>query len=427
VFKQHFARPLAVLLALAAAASPAGAASLDDCFKSALKQSEALAESKEAILQAEEHFRQAFGAVLPSASFNYAFMRQDDHALTPSLKASNPVNQSSGNITLGQPLFRGFADFAALREMKDTLASAKDASQWAAMQLYQDVAAAFFTVLSLERDKALLEEQDKVYDGRIKELEDFQSVGRARDSDVETVQAAQALLQASAVQVAAQLAVEREALAFLTGQGPDLALEASDAPPADAGELKALLRAAESRPDLHAALMRNEAAKEFVFINKGAHLPSVDLLGHWYFVQPGTQNPIYWDAAISLSLPLFQGFTLASKDREAASLQRQAEKDLERQQRQVASDIRAAWRTLQGDLAQGAAYERGFELSDKAYESLKQDFKNGLATNQDVLLALTSSRDAQRSLEAARFAARNDFEQLQALAGLRLDLCKESK
>jgi len=35
------------------------------------------------------------------------------------------------------------------------------------------VAAAFFTVLSLERDKALLEEQDKVYDGRIKELEDF--------------------------------------------------------------------------------------------------------------------------------------------------------------------------------------------------------------------------------------------------------------
>jgi outer membrane protein len=427
LFKPHFARPFAILFALAVAPSLIGAASLDDCFLSALKQSETLSESKEAILQAEEHFRQAFGAIMPSASLNYSAMRQDDHALTTDLKASNPVNQNNGNITLDQPLFRGFADFAALREMKDTLASAKDADDWAAMQLYQDVAGVFFTVLSLERDKELLEEQDKLYDGRIKELEDFQAVGRARDSDVETVQAAQALLEASAVQVAAQLAVEREALAFLTGQDPNLALAASDAPPADARELNALLKAAESRPDLQAAMMRDEAAKEFVAVNKGAHLPSVDLLGHWYFVQPGTQNPIYWDASISLTLPLFQGFALVSKDREAESLQRQTQKDLERQRRKVASDIRTAWRSLQGDLAQVTAYERGFDLSDKAYESLKKDFKNGLSTNQDVLLALTSSRDAQRSLEAARFAARNDFEQLQALAGLRLDLCKGRK
>jgi len=417
---------LALALASLLFAATLRAETLNDCFTDALKRSETLAESGESIVQAEEQLRQARGAILPNLTLNYSYLRQDDHAYTPALAQSDPANQTDLNVTLAQPLFRGFAEYAALREVKDSLAAARDADRWAGIQLYQDVAQVFFTVLSLERSKQLIEDEIKLYDGRIAELKDFLAIGRSRPSDVETVQADQALLQATEVQLDEQVAVEREALAFLTGKGPDLALSADEAIPADAGSLDGLLKGLDGRPDLHAAIEKNEAAKELVAVNHGAHLPSIDLLGHWYASpRTGTDSPISWDGSIMATLPLFEGFTLVSRDRSAESQQRQAELELSRQRRMAESAVRTAWRTLNGDLAQITAFDRGFTLANKAYESLKRDYEHGLDTNQDVLLALTSSRDAQRSLEAAKFAARNDNEQLQALAGRRMDLVQD--
>jgi outer membrane protein len=310
-----------------------------------------------------------------------------------------------------------------LREVKDNLVSTQDAHRWAAMQIYQDVASAFYTVLSLEHSRQIINDEIKQYDERIKEEKDFFDIGRARNSDVETVQADQALLEATGVQVDEMVAVEREVLAFLTGQDPALALEASDPVPADAGDMDALIKGLDQRPDIHAALMQEKAAEEFVGVNRGSHLPSVDLLAHWYPVErPASLAPIDWDAGISATLPLFEGFTLVSKDRQAESLQRTAQLNLDLQRRQAASALRTAWHTLDGDLAQLKADDQAFTLSYKAYTHLEQDYKQGLDTNQDVLIAMTASWVAKQALETMSFTARSDYEQLQTIAGNRLSL-----
>jgi outer membrane protein len=416
------------LLCLGGWAAPLRAATLDDCYQYALAQSETLANSRESVVQAEQMYHQALGAVMPNASLNYTYLRQDDHAYTPILNEFNPNNQQTWNVTLQQPLFRGFSEYAALRQEKDSLVSARDAHRWAAMQIYQDVAQAFFMVLSLENSREIIEDEIKDYDGRIKEEQDFYAIGRARASDVETVQADQALLRATAVQTDEQIAVEREILAFLTGKGETLQLEATDQAPADPGDLDALMRGLDKRPDIHAALVQNEAAKEFVKVNEGAHLPSVDLLGHWYPIQrAGTNAPIDWDASISASLPLFEGFSLVAKDKQAESMQRQAEQNLYLARRQAVSALRTAWHTLSGDLAQIKADDQAYSLSTKAYTHLEADYKHGLDTNQDVLIAMTASWVAKQALETAGFTARNDYEQLQTLAGNRLDLFKDDQ
>jgi outer membrane protein TolC len=170
--------------------------------------------------------------------------------------------------------------------------------------------------------------------------------------------------------------------------------------------------------------MQNESAKEFVNINEGSHLPAVNLLAHYYPDRPGSDANIQWDASIAASLPLFEGFTLVSKDRQAESAQRQAQLNLDLQRRQAASAIRTAYKTLSGDIAQIKALDRGFKLAYKAYQHLEEDYKNGLDTNEDVLIALTASWVAKQSLDAETFNARNDFEQLATLAGQRLDLYK---
>ena len=80
-------------MALAWCLAPAlSGATLLDCYHEALRQSETLAQSKESILQAEEMYHQAMGAILPNVSLNYSYLRQDDHAYTPILNEFNPAS-----------------------------------------------------------------------------------------------------------------------------------------------------------------------------------------------------------------------------------------------------------------------------------------------------------------------------------------------
>jgi outer membrane protein len=383
-----------------------------------------MAQSKEAIYQARQQYHQAIGAVLPQIAVNYAAYTGNSDAAE-----FNPENEQL-SVSLVQPLFRGFAEYAALRDEKDMLVSSKDADQWAAMQLYQDVSQAFFMVLSLEHSRDLINEEIKQYEGRIKEEKHFYSIGRARNSDVESTEADQALLMATGVQTDEQIAVERQVLGFLTGKDPGQKLEGKDPVPSNAGDLEDLLKGLDSRPDIHAASMQNEAAKELVNVSEGGHWPSVNFLANWYPAAKATRDdsldnsnpPAEWDAGITATMPLFEGFTLISKDKQAKSVQRQTQLNLELQRRQDASNLRSAWSTLAGDIAQVKAYDLGYTLSYKAYIHLDQDYRNGLDTNEDVLIAMTASWVAKQSLETAKFTARNDYEQLQTLAGRRLEL-----
>ncbi|MGH7441101.1 MAG: TolC family protein, partial [bacterium] len=187
----------ALLVALPLFPTAAPAATLDDCFQQALKQSETLAEDHEAIAQAREQYHEAIAAVLPNVGLNYDYLRQDDHSVGATTAEFNPVQQNTATLTLTQPLFQGFSEYAALRDVKDNLTESKDAHRWAAMQIYQDVAQAFFQVLSLENSRELLNEQIKDYAKELKEEKYFYAIGRARNSDLETVAADEALLRAS--------------------------------------------------------------------------------------------------------------------------------------------------------------------------------------------------------------------------------------
>ena len=416
---------LTMVLLTLAAASPAQDAPVDlrGCFSNALAQSEALASRQEDIRQAEEHYKQAWGAVMPNLGLNYSYLHQDDHAYT--FSAGSPQDAQTLKLSVGQPLFRGFREFQAITQLKATIAALGAARRWASMQLYQDLAQAYFQVLALEKDRDLVRDQVKLYDERIQDLKNRRSIGRSRDSEVLTVQAAQALLQASSAQLDSQIAVAREILAFLTGKAPEQALAGQEPLPAAAGDLAGYLKDAQGRPDLASAAQRIRAAEKGLEIAKGGHWPTADLLGNWYLARPGSLKEVDWDLGVVATLPLFQGFTVPSKTREAESQLHQAELDLQRQQRQVSDDVRSAHAQLSGDLAQVAALELAYDLSEKSYQSLKRDYNLGLSTNLDVLQALTSSRDAQRSLERARQATRNDLERLEAAAGRRLNLIGE--
>src|ERR1035437_10045869 len=91
--------------------------SLKDCFKAALKRSEVLATQHELVLQAEENYHRAWGAILPSINGSYSYFHTETSGLT-SGNTSNSTGQQTLKIMADQPLFRGFSDYAAVHVAK---------------------------------------------------------------------------------------------------------------------------------------------------------------------------------------------------------------------------------------------------------------------------------------------------------------------
>jgi len=399
--------------------------SLRDCFKAALKRSEVLATQQELVIQAEENYHRAWGAILPSVTGSYSYFHRNAPDLTSSGNTDSSAGQQTLNIMADQPLFRGFRDFAALNQTKALITAQEQARQWAGMQLYRDVAQAFYTRLAVQKDLNVLDNELELYQKRIKELHNRITIGRSRITEVLTVQAAQAILKAQREQVLGQLNVAKEVLAFLTGLDRDIQLDDTDEVPSNAGSLESYQSDINARPDIMAARKNVEAFKSNVSIAKGAHLPSVDLIGNYYADRPDPHKNGDWDLAITVTLPIFTGGTISSNVKTAESQQRQSEIQLSQVQRMALEEIRSLHYNFKSDLTQLAALQEAFNLSEKNYQANAKDYKLNLVTNLDVLQAITAYQDTHRSLEKIRYLTKIDYNKLEAAAAHRLSLMKD--
>ncbi|MDH4133774.1 MAG: TolC family protein, partial [Gammaproteobacteria bacterium] len=174
----------------------------------------------------------------------------------------------------------------------------------------------------------------------------------------------------------------------------------------------------ETRPDVQSSQKRLAAARDNVKIAEGAHLPSLDLNGNYYFERPGYLNEIKWDVQLALTVPLFAGGSTQSKVREAASQASQAELSSSQARRQAEQEIRSLYESVTFGLSQLAALEKATEAARKSYEAQRREYQYGLVTNLDVLQALTTFQQNQRALDRARFTVKFDYQRLQAAAGM---------
>ncbi|MEK7262398.1 MAG: TolC family protein, partial [Pseudomonadota bacterium] len=109
---RHWAAALGVCL-LVVFRPAAAALTLDDYYAAALKRSEVVATQSELIRQAEERYRQAGASRLPTVDAIATRTRLDDGATDAT---ANPTRQRNSRLTATQPLFRGFREFATVRQ-----------------------------------------------------------------------------------------------------------------------------------------------------------------------------------------------------------------------------------------------------------------------------------------------------------------------
>ncbi|MEK7304257.1 MAG: TolC family protein, partial [Pseudomonadota bacterium] len=372
------------LLAVARPGNAAVALTLDEYFAQALVRSEVVATQSELIRQAEERYRQAGAALHPTLSGIASYTWQDSGARDVT---ASPTHQPLARITATQPLFRGFREFAAVRQSQ-ALVDAQGADyQNARVQLFKDVVLNFYDVLTLEQELKNLDEQFDQYRQREKELQDRVRIGRSRIGETLTVQSTVSTLRAQVEQRKAELSAAREVFAFLSGLPAPTPLYDTETIPADAGALDAYLARLALRPDVKAAQQRLSAAQENINVARGAHLPSLDLNANRYLERTGALENVEWDVQLALTVPLYAGGSVQSRVREAQSQSTQAELGVSQAQRQAEQEIRSMHQSVVLAHSQLAALEMATDAARKNYEAQQRDYRLGLVTNLDVLQA----------------------------------------
>lgn len=399
----------------ASALPAAGAVSLQDCFKAALKQSELIKQSEESIRQAEEHYRQAFGNILPSVNAVAGYSWQQP--LTSGTTNIFPNEQPILRLSVTQPIFRGLREYAALRQM-DLLAQGQMAGKRNAERLLLiDVAQNFYQVVSTEQDLKNIFEEIELYHKRALELKARVVIGRSRLSEQLTVEVAISGFHAQVEQMKGQLLVTREAGAFLTGLPAATPLVDQENVPEKPAPLEEYLSRVDFRPDILSARSRLGSASEGVRIARGGHLPSVDLNGNYYFMRKGALKDVHWDAQLLLTLPLFAGGSIQSRLREAVSLQTQAELEWRRLKRSAEQELRTFHLNFETDRAQLVLLTRSTAQAEKNYQQQSREYRLGLVGNLEVLQALTLFQESKRTLDRIRFQMRSDYVRLEIAAG----------
>jgi outer membrane protein len=391
----------------------ASALTLDDYYGAALQQSEVVASQSQLIVQAEEQYRQANAALYPTVGAAASYLWQDNGAIN---QTTNPTRQPFARLTATQPLFRGFREFAALRQTKALVGAQDDDYRQARVQLFKDVAQNFYDVLSLEQDIKNFTEQIEQYQQREKELQERVGIGRSRIGEVLTVQATISTLRAQIEQTRAQLSTTRDVFAFLSGLPRTTPLRDTEALPSELAMLDDYLVRVAVRPDVRAAEQRQTAAQENIAVARGAYLPSIDLNANRYLERVGSLENVDWDVQLALTVPLYTGGSLQSQVRAAQSQSTQAELVATRARRLADQEIRSFYQTVVLDRSRLDALENATDTAKRNYETQRSDYRLGLVTNLDVLQALSTYLENQQALDRVRYNVKLNFLRLQAAA-----------
>jgi outer membrane protein len=389
---------------------------LQSAFESALKKNESASIATAQVDQADARESKAFGQVLPQISLIGNYLRQD--APTNTASSQLKPDQSSARINLTQPIFHGLSDIYAYRATQ-ALARSKKASEFAArLALYTSVAAAYYGVLSSEKDRENLKSILELTEKRVGELKQRTKIGRSRRGELLASESQSAVLKAQLEAAVVAASNARDNFQFITGLPAESPLY--DDPSRQQGHspsLELYLNMVEKRPDVEAVKETYEASDQLVGAAKGIHWPAVDFSANYYLHRTGSLSASKWDLGITATLPLFAGFSHQSAIRETVSKRKEDELRLAQIRRQAFAEIKTLYQSFKGTVAQNNALELAVQTSEANYKQQQKDYGYGLVTNLEVLQSLNQLQEARRNLDRTHYQARLALIQLQAAAG----------
>lgn len=416
---------LTILIASIGFFHAASATDLLQVYQQALANDPVYASARAQSNADQELSIQGRAGLLPSVNLSGAVMRNN---------RDNTPDYSTHSYTLAltQPLF----DVAAWQnyEQSKLYVTASEATFSIAQQdLILRVAQAYFDVLTAQDALASLQAQKTAISEQLASAKRNFEVGNATITDTHEAQARYDLVVAQEFAAQNTVDITQAALHQIIGSPPG-ALTALRADVRLSAPMPAQInnwveRAENQNFSVAQQQLALEIAKREITRNRAGHYPSVNLVASrnentsqqrnsFSNQNSNTNNGPTNAIGVQWNIPLFSGFAVTSRTRQAISLEDKARADLENARRNAAQAARQAYLGVNSNLAEVKALEAAKISSQSALDANRLGYEVGVRINIDVLNAQQQLYATERDLSAARYSALMNSLRLKSAAGI---------
>ena len=401
-----------VLLASAAVlcfSAGARAETLTDAIAMAYRTNPTLQSQRAQQRVLDESYVAARAGLRPTASVGLSA----DYTDTPTGFATpSHVESNSGGVslTVTQPIFNGGRTTAAVNAAEATVQAGREALRTAEAQVLQTVVQAYTDVRRDQQIVAIRQNNVTVLSNQLEETRAKFEVGQITRTDVAQSQAQLAAARAALSTAQAQLQISRANYTAVVGQNPGELAPEPPVPGMPATVEQAFDTGEAENPALRQARLTEQSSRARIAEAKAANHPSVAVqatLGYSGRVEPFNTADYgrAVTAGVSLNQPLFTGGLNASNIRAALEQNSADRSRIEIARRQVVQQVSQAWNIMASSRANVASDEEQVRAAQVAFEGAQEEYRAGLRTTLDVLIAQQSQRDAELALVQARHDA----------------------
>jgi outer membrane protein len=419
---------VAALLASAFLSLSANATDLLQIYQDALANDPQYASARSSLTAGQEKSVQGRAGLLPTIGLNGSDTRSRVESQPDIANADRNFTTFSNtwSLALSQPLFR-WANWQQYEQGKLSVVISEAQFAQAKQDLIVRVGQAYFDVLAAQDTLATLQAQKVAISEQLASAKRNFEVGTSTITDTHEAQARYDLATAQEFAAQSDLQVKRSALQQIIGkEAGELAtlkagVKLNSPQPAAVNEW--VSSAEKQNFNVVASEVAVEVAKREIERNRAGHYPTLDLVASTGRTATGgassTGTGVVKPTTIGVqwSIPLFAGFAVDSKVKEAVALQEKARNDLETNRRSAAQGARQAYTAVTSGLAQVKAYEAAEISSQSALDSNKLGYQVGVRINIDVLNAQQQLYTTRQNLAKARYDTIMNGLRLKSAAG----------
>ena len=410
-------------LVLIAAQAQADNLTLAQCLDEALKNNYTLRQLQANLDAAQANAAYSSRSRLPQFIVSGSYLHLSDvdpftvtlpFAGAGTITIAEPVLDAySMSIGFQQPLFTGFR-LKNQANMSDQLAMAAQLQFEAGrQQLIYDVTRAYYLVIQAQDSQRLIEESLATVQNHLQDVKNMFSAGLTTQNDVLQVEVQVSNTELQFVQAKTRLQIARIQLANLMGR-----LEIQEITPQDNVQIEVrkitsldslLTLACENRTELKAMTHQLEAAKNGIGIARSNYFPALTAVGSYNYSSPNQryQPPKDdfhddWQIGVVAQFTPFDWGRTGQKVREAKAGQARANAQWQQTRQRVQYEVTEAYLRHQEVLTRLELVRTGLARAEENLKVARDQFRNGMATNSDVLDAETNLLKAQLDQAGAR-------------------------
>ncbi len=334
--------------------------------------------------------RQTLGSYYPALNLTASASHTEGvFVFNPTIPARNQIYSSySGGLQVSQLLY----DFGRTSNRVSANTYLEDASSMD-YESTKDLVAmnaelAYFAYLQAEQVERVDEEAVQSAERHLVQAKAFYSVGTRPRLDVTKAEVDLANANVTLITAKNQMRVAKVQLENAMGVHPanEYAVSDSFSIPSVTLTLDSVEAVARARrPDLLSAQARFDAANSLVSAAWSQHLPTLSASGSWTWngFEP---SPLYarWVAGVTLSFPIFQGFTINAQVQQAEANARAASAELDITSESALLDVEQSYLALKEAQERKVATAKLVQQAEENLTLAERQYAAGVGTSLDV-------------------------------------------